>query len=160
MKRQSGIIDYILITYVCVYVYLNLQEHRYDQIMKKIDGIEEQLKMILTSGVAKALTSANISGLPSGTYIYIYLQNHNIPGICWHLAGLMKLLSSATLVCVCTRLHSCDIEPVQPVEQVCYVQKYKKAILCMGVAIVTKHVVTETNLIRPLKLSVSLKGWF
>ena len=42
--------------------------------------------------------------------------------------GLMHswFLLSATSVCVCAhprgyKLHSCDIEPVQTVEQICYV---------------------------------------
>jgi len=38
---------------------LYLQKHQFDHIMKKISGIEEQLKFILTSGVANALTSPN-----------------------------------------------------------------------------------------------------
>ena len=56
-------------------------------------------------------------------------------------------------VCVCVhvclpqgyKLHSCDIEPLQPVEQVCYIQKCNEAILCMGMDIVTKHTMTEAS---------------
>ena len=65
-------------------------------------------------------------------------------------------------MCVCPRgykLHSRDIEPVYQGERVCYTSKCNKTILSMGVALVTKCIMEETNLITPYKSLVSLKGW-
>ena len=73
-----------------------------------------------------------------------------------HLVSWNYLCLQRWYVCVCVCpdpqgyiLHSRDIEPVLPVEQVCYVMKLNEAILHMGVAIVTKHTVTEKAMLVP-----------
>ena len=65
-----------------------------------------------------------------------------------HMPGFLKILLSMTLVCVHPwgyKLHSCDIEPVQPTGQVYHIQKCNEAILCMGMAFVTKHIECDRN---------------
>ena len=71
------------------------------------------------------------------------------------MPGFLRLLSfHAVCVCLCIHpqgyeLHSHDIESVEQVQQDCYIYilKHNKAILSMGMALVTKHAVKETNLI-------------
>ena len=46
------------------------------------------------------------------------------------------------------KLDPCDNESVYQDEQVCYVLKRNETILYMGMALVTKRIMKETNLIR------------